>query len=91
MKKLLLLTIILLTTVSVTSCNCSASSIIELGAVSLANGDIDGDNMVTSYDLGIVLLNLDSKNCSGDLDGDFEVTTTDLSILLKNLYLGGDF
>lgn len=62
----------------------------DLGTITLINGDVDGDNAVTTGDLDIVLANMDQTATSGDLDGDDEVTTADLSILLKNMGQTGD-
>ena len=62
----------------------------DLGTVSLINGDVDGDNEVTSTDLSRVLKNLGQATADGDLNGDGSVAEEDLSIVLKNLDLVGD-
>ncbi len=67
-----------------------ARSDVDLGVISLINGDVDGDNVVSNADLASLLSSLDGTNASCDLDGDGTVTTTDLSILLKNLGQTGD-
>lgn len=63
----------------------------DLGTIVLINGDVDGDNMVTNTDLGILLANMDQTTANGDLDGDNRVTSTDLSVLLKNMNMTGDW
>ncbi|MFA5864765.1 MAG: chitobiase/beta-hexosaminidase C-terminal domain-containing protein [Phycisphaerae bacterium] len=54
-------------------------------------GDVNGDNVVDSADLSIVLAAMDAVPTSGnwdgraDLDSDNEITSTDLSIVLANM------
>jgi hypothetical protein len=63
---------------------------------SLVNGDCDGDNEVTSFDLSIVLAAMDAAssdpnwNPLADLNGDTVITTADLSIVLTSMDLLGD-
>lgn len=62
----------------------------DLGTIMLVNGDVDGDNAVTTSDLSILLKNMDQTATSGDLDGDGKVTNADLGIVLKNIDMQGD-
>lgn len=63
---------------------------------SLVNGDIDGDNEVTLFDFGELVVAFGSmpgdSNWSqeADLDGDQEVTLFDFGILVRNFGLIGD-
>lgn len=58
---------------------------------SLTNGDADGDNAVTLYDLNIVLLSfLTDGSGGGDLDWDGVVGLYDLNKVLLNFLTSGD-
>lgn len=63
---------------------------------SLVNGDIDGDNEVTLFDFGGLVVAFGSVpgdsnwNPNADLDGDAEVTLFDFGILVRNFGLTGD-
>lgn len=59
-------------------------------AITLINGDADGDNEVTLFDYGILVANFGlteedpNFNPEADLDGDTEVTLFDFGILVNN-------
>jgi len=63
---------------------------------SLVNGDIDGDNEVTLFDFGQLVVAFGSVpgdsnwNPDADLDGDREVTLFDFGILVRNFGMVGD-
>ncbi|MCS6830979.1 MAG: hypothetical protein NZ749_10095 [bacterium] len=65
-------------------------------SVSLVNGDVDGDNEVTLFDFGQLVVAFgsvpgdDNWNPNADLDGDEEVTLFDFGILVRNFGMVGD-
>ncbi|NSW80672.1 MAG: hypothetical protein HPY54_16780 [Chthonomonadetes bacterium] len=65
-------------------------------AISLFNGDIDGDNEVTLFDFGALVAAFGTMpgdsawNPTADLDGDQEVTLFDFGILVRNFGQIGD-
>lgn len=69
---------------------------VDVGIVSVSNGDCDGDNEVTSTDLSVILSAMDTVpgdanwDAAADLDGDSEITSTDLSIVLTNMDMMGE-
>lgn len=66
------------------------ASAVDLGTITLINGDVNNDNTINDADVSALMANMDQVTTVGDLDGDTAVTTTDLSIVLKNLGLSGD-
>lgn len=62
----------------------------DLGTITLINGDVDGDNAITTADLSVVLANMGQTTTTGDLDGNGTVASADVNIVLKNLDLLGD-
>ena len=72
------------------------ASTVDLGTVSLVNGDIDGDNAVTVFDYDALSAAFDSApgdanwNPAADLDGDLAVTVFDYDILSQNFDRQGD-
>ncbi|MCS6830938.1 MAG: Ig-like domain repeat protein, partial [bacterium] len=62
----------------------------------LINGDVDGDNEVTLFDFGRLVMAFGSVpgdahwNANADLDGDREVTLFDFGVLVSNFGIVGD-
>ncbi|MFA5865662.1 MAG: dockerin type I repeat-containing protein [Phycisphaerae bacterium] len=69
---------------------------VDIGVISLINGDCDGDNEITSTDLSIILTAMDAVpddpnwDSAADLNGDNTITSTDLSILSASMDMLGD-
>ena len=65
-------------------------------AVSLMNGDIDGDNEVTLHDFGLLVRAFGTVpgdalwDANADLDGDGEVTLFDFGIVVGSFGLSGE-
>ncbi len=73
-----------------------AGSDVSAVDASLINGDIDGDNEVTLFDFGHLVLAFgsvpgdDNWNPNADLDGDEDVSLFDFGILVRNFGATGD-
>jgi len=72
------------------------ASTVDLGTVTLINGDINGDNVVSVFDYDALSAAFDSVpgdanwNPAADLDGDLAVTVFDYDILSQNFDRQGD-
>lgn len=72
------------------------STTVDLGSITLLNGDVDDDNAVTVFDYIELSLAFDSSpgdsnwNPRADLDGDGSVTVFDYIILSQNFDVQGD-
>jgi len=70
--------------------NVNVSGTVNLGTISLPNGDTNGDLIIDADDLLVVLFNLNGNNAAADLNQDGTVDVDDLLIVLFNFGTQGE-
>jgi len=69
----------------VVTANGIASDAISFDYTPMRSADLDGDNVVDSSDMSLVLLDFgDCTNCAADIDMNSVVDSSDLSLILIN-------
>jgi hypothetical protein len=70
--------------------NVNVSGTVDLGTISLPNGDTNGDLIIDDADLLVVLFEFGSNNAAADLNQDGTVDDADLLIVLFNFGIQGE-
>jgi hypothetical protein len=70
--------------------NVNVSGTVDLGSITLPNGDANGDLVVDDADLLVVLFEFGGNNAAADLNQDGTVDDADLLIVLFNFGIQGE-
>jgi hypothetical protein len=70
--------------------NVNVSGTVDLGSITLPNGDANGDQLVDDADLLVVLFEFGGDNAAADLNQDGTVDDADLLIVLFNFGIQGE-